>query len=132
MFKPGLEAGQIFKTDTTLDSGALPGKEATKPPQVKYCIYHDRAGHKITGCKAFANLTVEEKEDWIFEERLCFHCFSPDHVASACKERVKCSICGSERHADLLYLSREERKERVTKESEPPKENADPQMHLNM
>ena len=123
--EPGLEAGRMFKTDTTLDSGALPEKEATKPPRVKYCIYHDRAGHKITECKAFTNLNVEEKEDWIFEERLCFRCFSPDHVASACKERVKCSISGSERHADLLHLGREERKERVTKESEQTKENAE-------
>ncbi|KAL9986037.1 hypothetical protein ACROYT_G000100, partial [Oculina patagonica] len=99
----GLEAGRIFKTEMSLDSGTLPGKEATKPPRVKYCIYHDRAGHEIAECKAFANLTVGEKESWIFEERLCFRCFSPEHVASACNMRVKCSICGSERHADLLH-----------------------------
>ena len=53
----------------------------------------------------------------IMEERLCFRCFSPHHVASTCKENVKCSICGSRRHPDLLHLSTEEKKERA-KEAE--------------
>lgn len=90
-----------------------------------HCIYHNRAGHEITECKAFGSLTVREKEEWIFQERLCFRCLSPYHLASACKESIKCSICGSKRHADLLYMSREEKKERAAKKRGLPKENAE-------
>ena len=52
-----------------------------------------------------------------FSKRDClsFHCFSPYHLASACKENVKCSICGSRRHKDLLHLSSEERKDKTKK-----------------
>ena len=40
-------------------------------------------------------------------------CFSPDHKASARKEKIKCSICGSVRHPDLLHLNSEENKEKA-------------------
>ena len=121
--EPEPELGRVLRTDTTPDSGRVPEKEATRPRSIKHCIYHNSAGHEITECKAFSEMTVGEREDWIFEERLCFRCLSPDHVASACKESIKCSICGSERHSDLLHLSREEKKERVAKDRETLVEN---------
>ena len=49
----------------------------------------------------------------VMEERLCFRCFSPHHVASTCKENANCSICGSRRHPDLLHLRTEEKKDRA-------------------
>lgn len=62
---------------------------------------------------------VRERGEWISQERLCYRCFSPNHIASACKESIKCSICGSEQHPDLLHLSREDKKGSAPKEREP-------------
>ena len=81
------KTGRVFKTDTTHGGDRLPEQETEKPSRTKHCIYHKTAGHDIAECKAFRNLTLGEREHWILEERLCFRCFSPNHLASACKER---------------------------------------------
>ena len=94
------------------DSGNILEKGPPVPPREKHCLFHKRAGHELTECKAFNKLTVKEREQWIMGERLCFRCFSPHHVASTCKENVKCSICGSRRHPDLLHLSTESKRRR--------------------
>ena len=98
-------------------SGNAPGKDTPVPPRVKHCLLHKRAGHELTECKAFNKMTVKEREQWIMEERVCFCCFSQNHIASVCRENVRCSICGNRRHPDLLHLSTEEKKERA-KETE--------------
>lgn len=114
------ETGRVLKTEMTTESGAIPEKETTRPRRAKFCMYHNGFGHDITECKSFTKMTVAERENWIYEGRLCFRCLSPDHVASACKENIQCGICGSERHSVLLHLSKEEKKERAAKERETP------------
>ena len=95
------------------NSGDVPEKGPPGPRREKHCLFHKRAGHELTECKAFNKMTVKERKQWVMEERLCFRCFSPHHVASTCKENVKCSICSSRRHPELLHLSTEEKKERA-------------------
>lgn len=58
----------------------------------------------------FKKMTVKEREQWVREERVCFPCF------------VKCTICGSRQHPNLLHLTTEEKKERA-KETETTKES---------
>ena len=118
--KPGPEIGRSLKTSAAPASSGVPTKETTMPLKKKHCILHNMPGHNISECRAFESMTVREREEWIFQERLCYRCFSPNHIASACKESIKCSICGSERHPDLLHLSREDKKGKATKEREPP------------
>lgn len=113
----GDEIKQTLKTKMDPDSGNVPEKGSPEPPREKQCLFHNRTGHELTECKALNKITVKGKEQWVMKERLCFCCFSPHHVASTCKENVKCSICGSRRHPDLLHLSTEEKKERA-KEAE--------------
>lgn len=64
-------------------------------------------------------MTVAERQQWVLEERLCFRCFSPNHIASECKQKIRCSICGSGRHPDILHLNSEDKTESV-KETETP------------
>ncbi|KAK3731876.1 hypothetical protein QZH41_000340 [Actinostola sp. cb2023] len=47
--------------------------------------------------------SLDEKTDWIKTARLCFRCLSDRHVAMDCKKKVKCEICGDERHIALLH-----------------------------
>lgn len=113
-----LEIRRALKTDAAQDSGEAPAKETTRPSRKKYCIFHGMAGHDIAECHSFIKKTVGEREQWIFEEGLCFRCLSPNHEAYKCKENVRCSICGSRRHPNLLHWDSEERKEKGNRKRE--------------
>ena len=115
--QPGDEVKQVLKTKMDLDSGNVAEEGPPEPPRQKHCLFHKSVGQELTECKAFNKMTIKEREQWVMEERLCFRCFSPHHVASTCKENVKCTICGSRRYPDLLHLSTEEKKE-TAKEAE--------------
>ena len=65
-------------------------------------------------------MAVRERWQWIFQERLCYRRFSLNRITSACKESIKCIICGSERQPDLFHLSREDKKGKSPKEREQP------------
>ena len=71
----GDEVKQALKTKMDPDSGNVPEKGPRVPPREKHCLFHKRAGHELTECKAFNKLTVKEREQWVMEERLCFRCF---------------------------------------------------------
>lgn len=118
----GDETKRPLKTSMDEADGNTPRKENPPPPKAKHCLFHKRAGHELTECMTFKKMTVKEREQWVREERVCFRCFSPNHVASVCTENVKCSICGSRRHPNLLHLTNEEKKERA-KETEASKKS---------
>ncbi len=69
----------------------------------KHCPFHDCDGHTSVECKVFARKTLEEKTQWIKQQRLCFRCFLPGHIASQCKVKVKCDTCSSDHHPTLLH-----------------------------
>ena len=74
---------------------------------VKRCPFHDRAGHSLEECKAFAAKSLEEKTEWISKAKLCFRCLSGEHQASSCKRQIKCSTCGDSRHLALLHKEKQ-------------------------
>ena len=51
----------------------------------------------------FSVKPLEDRTEWIKDARLCFHCFSPNHVASRCNTPVQCAICGDKRHSAVLH-----------------------------
>ncbi|XP_015772960.1 PREDICTED: uncharacterized protein LOC107351181 [Acropora digitifera] len=63
----------------------------------KRCPFHDRDGHSLEECKAFATKTLEEKTEWILQAGLCNRCLSEDHRARDCKQMIRCSICKDQR-----------------------------------
>lgn len=73
---------------------------------MKRCPFHERTGHSLEECIAFRAKTFEEKNEWIWNNRLCYRCFSGDHQAHSCKRQVKCGICGDSRHPTLLHKER--------------------------
>ena len=86
----------------------MPEKKREKPlkkreTKTKHCPYHERDGHHLQGCKAFSAKPLEERTEWIKDARLCFRCFSPNHVASRCNTPVQCAICGDKRHSAVLH-----------------------------
>ena len=49
----GDEVKQALKTKVYPDSGNVPEKGPPVPPREKHCLFHKKAGHELTECKAF-------------------------------------------------------------------------------
>ena len=75
--------------------------------QEKYkCVVHKSVGgtkHTTENCKAFANLSRDEKLSALREVSACFLCFG-DHPRRRCPSRKVCSICFKTGHHTLLCL----------------------------
>lgn len=76
-------------------------KESPRTPDIEALFISQRTGHELTECKAFNKMMVKKREQWVKEERLCFRFFTPNHIASECREKVKCGICSTTRHPEL-------------------------------
>ena len=80
----------------------------------KYCEFHDRKGHSLTECKAFNAKTLDEKNDWIMKEMLCFRCLKRVHLSKDCKIKVCCDKCESDRHPTILHKEKSHGEEDVS------------------
>ena len=69
----------------------------------KGCVFHKGASHPLEKCKVFGKMDFAAKNDVIREHKLCFCCLSSLHFSSGCKATVRCSICRSDRHLDVLH-----------------------------
>lgn len=65
------------------------------------CVYCKMSNHAIAKCFKFKSLTVAHRRRFVYDNRLCFKCFSP-HNASQCKLN-NCSICKQPHHLLLHY-----------------------------
>ena len=75
----------------------------------KRCPFHDRDGHSLEECKAFATKTLEEKTEWILQAGLCYRCLSEGHRARDCKRMIRCSICKDKCHNALLHKEKQKK-----------------------
>lgn len=98
---------QFHPSHTVLKGNAEMDKEGNDE---KHCWFHDSQGHDLTECRAFSRKTLQEKTQWIKQERLCFRCLLPKHVAKECRANVKCKKCGSDRHLVILHLDKKKEK----------------------
>ena len=83
-----------------------PDLRDTSSLKEKYCPFHDRKGHDLARCFAFAKKPFEEKTQWITEAKLCFRCLTDQHIAMECKADIQCSKCGSRCHLALLHMEK--------------------------
>ena len=78
-----------------------------------YCENH----HSTNSCDQLRWKPHEERKAFVFQNRLCFGCLQPGHIARSCKARLTCDICGY-RHATMLH--------RVQRSSNPSSSEAPP------
>lgn len=57
----------------------------------------------ITKCPLFASQSMEDKQSFIHQNRLCFGCLRKGHVAKECRTRHICGVCGR-RHPTCLHV----------------------------
>ena len=58
--------------------------------------------HNLADCQTFAQHSVKDRRTAVKDLKLCFACFSPDHVAKNCS--VSCTIC-QKKHNTLVHVN---------------------------
>lgn len=75
------------------------------------CVLCPREDHRIFKCDRFRGMSLPERKSFIQMNRMCFKCFSTNHVAEKCPDRG-CPRCGG-RHNSLLCLSLNQRSDQA-------------------
>ena len=80
-----------------------------------HCIWHKKEKntekeHYLGACDEFKLLSVEQKREFVFKNRLCFLCLKGNHTAKQCKNfKSECRNCvKGNRHHYLLHKQRTE------------------------
>ena len=99
-----LEANRrVFKSN--MENGNAPRREAKEE---KYCLFHQRKGHLLNGCKSFKKESLEAKDEFVGKVGLCFGFLSQGHRSIEYSAGVKCAKCGDGRHPTVLHKEKTE------------------------
>lgn len=91
---PNVHIGAKLMPFLTMTTNVLPTNNDSQQPSseresIKRCPFHERVGHSLEECIAFRAKTLDEKTEWISNNRLCYRCFSRDHQAHSCKSSAQ-------------------------------------------
>ena len=50
--------------------------------------------HDLDDCVIFKDKTAREKKDFLFKAKMCFSCYSKNHLAEKCDSKRTCQTCG--------------------------------------
>ena len=75
-----------------------------QPAEEKFCIFCPKQGHKIHNCYEFRDLNLEQQQEFMKKNNLCFRCLGKHRVES-CKVDVVCFKC-HEGHATAFHFSK--------------------------
>ena len=65
----------------------------------KKCAQCDRTGHYLATCFRFKKLSLQEKQDTVTKNNLCFCCLKPGHGSATCNK--VCPKCSKKHHYHL-------------------------------
>ena len=99
----------VYARGTTKDKNKLDGAwktyltgvtQETKKPKLEcpFC----KGDHDLDDCPDFIGKEPRAKKDFLFKLKLCFCCYSREHVAKECTAKRICAICGKE-HPTALH-----------------------------
>ena len=57
--------------------------------------------HNLNQCEQFLKKSLSDRRDFVVEKKLCFGCFSDQHIAKHCKERQTCKACNKQHPTSL-------------------------------
>ena len=60
--------------------------------------------HNLNDCEQFLTKTLTERREFVMEKKLCFGCFSDQHIAKNCKERQTCKTCKKQHPTSLCIV----------------------------
>jgi len=59
--------------------------------------------HELSSCDEFSRMEHGEKINVLYSLKRCYRCLFPGHNSRKCEARVRCSICRSDKHLDVLH-----------------------------
>nr|XP_055041009.1 uncharacterized protein LOC129428127 [Misgurnus anguillicaudatus] len=69
---------------------------------IKPCLFCQSEEHRIHDCSKFSVRSLEERRQFIKENKLCYGCLKPGHSARECRYRHTCNTC-RRRHPTCLH-----------------------------
>lgn len=57
--------------------------------------------HNLKECGQFVKKTPTERREFVAEKKLCFGCFSDQHIAKSCKKTCKLATSPTQRHCTI-------------------------------
>ncbi len=61
--------------------------------------------HDLDECSTFIDKTARDKKDFLFKAKMCFCCYSKDHLANKCNTKRICKTCGESHPTGLHGVS---------------------------
>ena len=71
------------------------------------CFYCNQA-HLMTNCKGFLSLSMNDRRQFCYSQRLCFGCLRHGHSNRDCLKRMQCSTCSGQHPTVLLDDNRQQ------------------------
>ena len=65
------------------------------------CYHCKTPGHSIMRCTTFKSYSIDQRRNFILEERLCFNCMHPNHSSNSCPVKDRCHVCQRKHHTML-------------------------------
>lgn len=63
---------------------------------------HKATSHNLENCRTFLAKQYNDRRQYIINEKLCFKCFTANHLSKNCKEYISCGKC-KKRHNTLMH-----------------------------
>lgn len=96
-----------FATNPTLIHGAGSAKPIIVCPLCN-------SSHDLDDCQLFLKKTVEQRKEYLKQNKMCFACYEKNHISRGCLRKRKCKKCNkphpSALHVDGFKLENQVRK----------------------
>ncbi|XP_078374366.1 uncharacterized protein LOC144657884 [Oculina patagonica] len=112
-----LKSKTVHSAKTTEENSKQPNETPKQQPQCTFC---KKTNHQLDACLRFKTETLENRKNFVKENRLCFGCLKKGHMSSDCKRKLTCSSC-NKKHLTCLHEEKREtkKKEERSEEEEP-------------
>lgn len=111
----------IFESHTSDEFKYEEPKDSTKIEEVK-CIYCEES-HSIYSCQKLATTSMEEKQRFIRDHKLCFACLRRGHISKDCRKKATCGKC-KKSHPTPLHEDRPPVEKPPSQKAQETEENA--------
>lgn len=100
-FFPNAATAQPSTSSASASSAnAQPKSKKAKPA----CLRCGEQSHFLHGCPTWKKETMQSRDEFVQQNRLCLNCFSPTHTVEQCSRTFLCKTCQT-KHNSLLSCS---------------------------